>query len=208
VLQILGGKRHGFFIDSGAADGMRGSNTLLLEREFGWTGICVEPNQQFFETLRANRRCHCINCCLYDCNAHVEFVDAGFLSGIWQEYNARMRNYISKTQKGKIHIVARPSRTIRSILSEYEAPSVIDYWSLDTEGSELAILRSFPFEEYSFRVLTVEYNYAPAREVIRGFLEEKGYRRYAILGIDDCYVRNERSSSWAWRSRARHKGVV
>jgi hypothetical protein len=42
--------------------------------------------------------------------------------------------------------------------TEFVTPPVIDYWSLNTEGSEFAILKSFPFDEYSFRVLTVEHN--------------------------------------------------
>ena len=33
VLEALNGLRDGFFLDSGAANGVRGSNTLLLERD-------------------------------------------------------------------------------------------------------------------------------------------------------------------------------
>ena len=47
------------------------------------------------------------------------------------------------------------ARTLRSVLRECEAPPIIDYWSLDTEGSELTLLKSFPFDDYSFRVVTL-----------------------------------------------------
>ena len=35
-------KRGGFFVEAGANDGYRQSNTYLLERARGWTGILVE----------------------------------------------------------------------------------------------------------------------------------------------------------------------
>ena len=94
----------------------------------------------------------------------------------------------------------KQARTIRSVLRQAGAPAVIDYWSLDTEGSELAILRSFPFDEYRFRVLTVEHNDAPVREDIRQYLAERGYTCVRALGIDDAYVWNGDLPSHAWRS--------
>jgi len=55
ILELLGGLRGGFFLDSGASDGVRSSNTYLLETAFDWDGICVEPNDAFFAALAACR---------------------------------------------------------------------------------------------------------------------------------------------------------
>ena len=46
----------GFFIESGALDGERFSNTLVLERRFGWTGLLVEPSESNFRELVSKRR--------------------------------------------------------------------------------------------------------------------------------------------------------
>lgn len=210
VLEVLGGLRNGFFLDSGAADGLRSSNTWILESEFGWNGICVEPNDTFFAALRTNRRCHVVNCCLYDRDGPVEFLeDANLLGGIFDAYDAAVLKYITDHRRaaydrsGNIRTVLKPARTVRSVLEECNAPAVIDYWSLDTEGSELAILKSFPFDEYSFRVLTVEHNHSPVREAIREFLEPRGYRRIRQLGVDDCYLRDSSPPvNLSWRSGA------
>jgi len=172
VVEALGGLRGGFFLDSGASDGVSGSNTLLLEAGYGWRGICVEPNEQLFARLSRSRQAVCVNCCLYDRPGEVSFLEgAGVFGGILDEYDPAMLRYARSLVAASGGAVTKPARTIGSVLREVGAPRVIDYWSLDTEGSELAILRSFPFEEHPVRVLTVEHNGTPARDEIRHVLE-------------------------------------
>jgi FkbM family methyltransferase len=217
VLRLLGGMRGGFFLDSGASDGISASNTYLLEASFGWNGICVEPNATFFAKLVETRRAQCVNCCLYHREGMVRFVEsARTLGGILTEYHpsllrdATFAFRLPVDESGHPPTVQRKARTVRSVLRQFRAPPVIDYWSLDTEGSELTILRSFPFDEYSFRVLTVEHNRLPIRESIKDFLESRGYLRLRALEIDDCYVSQEllgtfqssqRSAVWRRRTR-------
>jgi FkbM family methyltransferase len=209
VLDVLGGMRDGFFLDSGAADGVLSSNTYLLESSYGWKGICVEPNATFFAELVRNRHCYCVNCCLYDREGNVDFLEkAHTLGGILDEYHpshlkfAKAAFHVPEDANGKPTTVHKAARSVGSVLRECAAPAVIDYWSLDTEGSELAILKSFPFDEYSFRVLTVEHNWLPVREQIREFLESHGYQRVRELQIDDCYVKGGNIPTPPWRSNA------
>jgi FkbM family methyltransferase len=203
VLELLGGLRGGFFLDSGAADGVVASNTLLLETHYGWRGICVEPDSTFFAALVRSRTSQCVNCCLYDRDGRVDFVQASYLSGIREAYEPRHFRLVTQIYGDDLRTALRPARTIRSVLRECNAPPVIDYWSLDTEGSELTILRSFPFDEYAFRVLTVEHNRGPLQEEIRRFLESRGYSRFRTLDIDDCYVWGRVTPRPSWRSRVR-----
>ena len=205
VLAVLNGMRGGYFLDSGAADGIRSSNTLLLESAYGWRGICIEPNDRYFQALQANRHCICVHSCLYDQAGEVDFVEnANMLGGILQEYPPAMLRY-ARSLFGPLNAVRKPARTIASILKEHQAPAVIDYWSLDTEGSELAILKSFPFDEYRLRLLTVEHNRQPVRAAIQHLLEARGYRRIHDFGIDDGYLGPGEplpGNHAAWRSAA------
>ena len=57
-------KRGGVFVDVGAYEGITFSNTLHFEREFGWTGIAVEPHPASFAELAASRNCLVSNCCM------------------------------------------------------------------------------------------------------------------------------------------------
>lgn len=213
VIEVLQEMTGGWFLDSGASNGVRGSNTWLLENAFGWTGLCVEPNEALFAELVANRRGPCVSCCLYDRDGEVDFLEpAGVFGGIIDTYDPSMLSYARSLLQdrwpdgGEAPTVRKPARTIRSLLREFQAPPVIDYWSLDTEGSELPILRSFPFDEYAVRVLTVEHNETSAREEIRELLESKGMTCMVDLGIDDGYVRLDgpavpASRSAVWRRR-------
>ena len=41
------------FVDIGARDGVVISNTYLLERQFGWRGLCIEPHPGLFQSATA-----------------------------------------------------------------------------------------------------------------------------------------------------------
>jgi FkbM family methyltransferase len=81
--------------------------------------------------------------------------------------------------------------SLNDLLAKYDAPSEIDYLSIDTEGSELEILKNLDFSRYSFRVISCEHNFTAAREEIKSLLEEHGYSRKLeeVSSVDDWYVK-------------------
>jgi hypothetical protein len=213
VLQLLNGQRDGFFLDTGAADGIRSSNTVLLEREFGWRGLCVEPNDAFYQKLIHTRCCMCLHACLYDRETDLPFLEAaGTLGGLFNEFGPEQLAYAVRTQRlpldadGLPPLVSKRTMTLATALALAKAPPVIDYWSLDTEGTELLLLKSFPFDRHTFNVITVEHNHQPARQDIRNFLEARGFIHVTAWFIDDCYIRaaafpGRHASSVVWRRR-------
>lgn len=77
------------------------------------------------------------------------------------------------------------------LLNENNAPSFIEYLSLDTEGSEYEILKDFDFTKYIFGLIDVEHNYEePTRTKIRTLLESNGYNYIGENKWDDCYMHN------------------
>lgn len=211
VIDLLTGKRNGFFLDTGASDGISSSNTDILERDFGWRGLCVDANTHFYEKLRRNRSCVCLNACLYDSVADLPFLEAaGTLGGLFDAFKREQLEFALKhkdftlDEEGRPPLVTKRTMTIAAALELANAPPVIDYWSLDTEGTELLLLQSFPFDRYTFNVLTVEHNNQPVQFEIRRFLEARGFAYVTSLFIDDCYIRSSafptrHSQSLVWR---------
>jgi hypothetical protein len=65
--------------------------------------------------------------------------------------------------------------SLQDLLEENNAPSYIDYLSIDTEGSELEILKAFDFNRYKFGVITCEHNFTENQEKLKLLLESHGY---------------------------------
>jgi hypothetical protein len=82
--------------------------------------------------------------------------------------------------------------SLNDLLEQFNAPSRIDYLSIDTEGSELRILSSLDFQKYDIRIITVEHNGTQQREKIFSLLSSKGFvRKFQEFSLfDDWYVKN------------------
>ena len=48
------------------------------------------------------------------------------------------------------------SMTLEMLLKKYNAPKVINYISIDTEGSEFDIIKKFNFNLYDIKFVTIE----------------------------------------------------
>lgn len=55
VLSMTNGKRKGYYLEIGSADAFLGSNTALLEKQFGWSGISIEYDEKFIKDFRRQR---------------------------------------------------------------------------------------------------------------------------------------------------------
>ncbi|MDT0688612.1 FkbM family methyltransferase [Salegentibacter sp. F188] len=176
VLMELDFKRNGYFVEFGATDGLSFSNSFILENEFGWNGILAEPAKCWHSELLKNRGCFIEKDCIWSESGkefsfnETEKAELSTISGIEIEDNhGPLRN------KGKKYNITTIS--LIDLLDKYNAPPIIDYISIDTEGSEYQILQSFNFKKYKFRVISVEHNYSPVREKIYNLLIENGYCR-------------------------------
>ena len=108
-------------------------------------------------------------------------------------YLNRENNFLIDENVGpftsKKHFVKKVTKTLEEVLNSVNAPTVIDYLSLDVEGHEYSILSTFPFDKYKFRCMTVEHNephQGPTQQMlIREILEKNGYKY--VKGNDDVH---------------------
>ena len=155
---------------------------MFFEKVLGWNGLCIEPNDNYFNALRKNRSCKISDALVYSQpDIEVDFSLCEAVSGIIDE---NIGPFTQKTQ-----IVKKRTTTLGNILELADVPSIIDYLSLDVEGQEYNILSTFPFDKYKFRCITVEHNephVGPAQQFkIRELLEQNGYKY--VKGNDDIH---------------------
>ncbi len=181
VLTELGFKRCGYFVEFGAASGKELSNTWLLEKHFGWSGILAEPAKCWHERLAANRTCVIENRCVWKSTGDsLEFAEAS---------EAEIST-LTPFKGGDQHAAARRSSrhyqvetiSLNDLMAEHKAPDSPDYLSIDTEGSELEILQAFDFKRHPFKVITCEHNFTPAREKSKAPYPGISNKRLSVVG--------------------------
>lgn len=189
VLFQLEERREGFFVEFGAANGIDLSNSYLLETQYGWRGILAEPARGWRDQLKANRRCIVDHRCVWRATGEeLSFLeaDAGEFSTL--QSLADKDRHAEIRQSGTTYPVE--TITLNDLLTQHAAPPVIDYLSLDTEGSELQILEAFDFSRWQIQVITVEHNFSANRDGLYQLLTKNGFRRvFTELSLfDDWYV--------------------
>jgi FkbM family methyltransferase len=186
VLKHYNNKKDGYFIEIGANNGITLSNTYLLEKEYGWKGICIEPIPKTYLKLIKNRNCICSDKAVYNqSNVTVNFTitEYDLLSGITENID----RHKDDAKNGKQITVS--TITLNDLLEQNNAPEFIDYLSIDTEGSELLILSAINFDKYKFGVIHVEHNYVePRRSKMKELLLKNNYKFIRENKWDDEYV--------------------
>jgi len=176
VLFELDDMRDGFFVEFGATNGLVNSNTWLLEKRFGWSGILAEPNPAWHAALRENRACHIDTRCVFaSTGSSLTFLAAddpelsGLAAASGRDHNAERR------AAGNPFDVTTVS--LNDLLRSHGAPAQIDYMSIDTEGSEYDILSNFDFDTFRVRLFSIEHNFTDNEIRIDRLMAEKGYER-------------------------------
>jgi FkbM family methyltransferase len=184
-------KKNGYFIEFGACDGILASNTYLLEKVFKWKGILCEPGKIWHQDLQTNRKCDIDYSCIYkNSNKLIDFRQTSTpnLSTI-NKYSFTDKLSIYRKSGASIYKVRTIS--LNDLLKKFKAPKIIDYISIDTEGSEYEILKNFNFNKYHVKVITCEHAFTSNRKKIFKLLTSKGYKReYPDLSkYDDWYFK-------------------
>jgi FkbM family methyltransferase len=184
-------KSNGYFIDIGAHNGIDISNTYYFEQE-GWNGICFEPIPEIFTLLQQNRKCKLVNKALSDKSGTSSFFNikgySDMLSGLVehypQEHIARINREIEEHNQDYDYIDVECS-TFEQEVQEKN----IDILSIDTEGSELTILKTIDFSKYNINIMIVEYNYHNP-EII-DFLRNNNFEIVNHMGGLDLILKNK-----------------
>jgi FkbM family methyltransferase len=184
-------KDHGIFIEVGAHDGITQSNTFLLEKNYGWSGLLIEPSICLFETLQINRpQAKCFGCALGSFDEDNTYVYGDFHGNLMDSIGGkRLDDLNSDDPSHKSAQTFVLMRSLQSILDE-ENLHHINLFSLDTEGYEYNILKGIDYSKTIFDYLLIEI-YAWDYDRICALLEENGYC------LVECFSKyDHRSNDW------------
>lgn len=205
---VFGGKRNGIFVDIGAHDGVTFSNTYFFEKERGWQGICIEPNPTVFTQLEQNRSAICLNAGIADKAGSMDFLqvegagNAEMFSGLMKKYDKRHLARIEKEVKqrqGSKQIITVETLLLPNLIKQYGITK-IDYLTIDTEGGEFDILKTFDFTACHVDCITVEDLFGNTQ--LSRFMKKHGFKLLKKLDIDCVYV-HETFQPKAWQ-----KGII
>lgn len=189
AMLVLEERANGFFVEFGATNGVVGSNSHMMEKSYGWSGILAEPARCWHDALARNRSATISHKCVWrETGARLPFRearDAGFST--LETLTAKDRH---APRRVTADIYEVETITLDQLLAENDAPDVIEYLSIDTEGSEFDILETFDFDRHRPRVLTIEHNYRSDREKMVTLMRAQGYARAPtqISAYDDWWV--------------------
>ena len=187
---------HKTFLEFGATDGISLSNSYILEKELGWKGVLVEPDNQWMEELKKNRaKSNILNKCIWKKTGEkMDFFSSenGVFSTLnefkFSDKKSMPLNSESRNKKGKI--VEVKTISLNDVIKDEFKNICPSYISVDTEGSEYEILNSFNFEKYRPAVFTVEHNFTDSQSRIDNLMIENDYLRIFkyLTAFDAWYV--------------------
>ena len=198
LIKAINPKKRGFFVELGANDGIRQSNTYKLQKHFLWTGLLIEPSPQRFVECVKNRSfanipdIRCAACVPFSFNDRFIEIEDSDLMSVAKGLSVSDEDAVLHADRGSRflancsmrHSYGALARTLTSLLDEVQAPADFNLLSLDVEGNELAVLEGLDFQRYKPKWILVETRGPKISE----FLLNLGYRLHSILERNTDYL--------------------
>ena len=152
----------GVAVEVGAYNGISGSNTYLFEKK-GWKCMCIEPVPEEFEKCKNVRQLSLQYAVSNENKEDVTFTvftltgnNKSAISGLVPDERLISSHNHLIQNKEEIKVKCK---TLTSILDENNFPTNLDIVSIDTENTELDVLKGFDLNKYNVKVFVIENNY-------------------------------------------------
>jgi len=180
--KILGHKKSGNYIDIGAFNPERMSNTKRFY-DRGWRGINVEPDyNNYLKFVEKRKEDINLNVGVSNLKGELKFF----------RFTVETLSTFSETEAEKIvsqgfelrETISSKVTTLEDIFSSYLKEATVDFMSVDTEGHDMEVLQSNNWEVYRPKVICVENNLTSE---VNSFLEDQNYKKVATTNINSIF---------------------
>lgn len=163
----------GTYLEIGACDGVLYSNTKTLEDYFGFKGILIEPQSEFFNKLQQNRNTEnneLYNCAVTNSNkTYISFIGNNAEGGVLDNINTNLNKYCDWSS------YSVPNKKMKDILNNSKF-NYIDFMIIDVEGSELSLLQTIDFNFPIFCIIIEAHSTEQIKNKVFGeFLKKNGF---------------------------------
>ncbi|KAL3831893.1 hypothetical protein ACJMK2_023587 [Sinanodonta woodiana] len=187
----------GFYVEAGALNGEKGSNTLFFEKVRKWNGLLVEADPDNYAVLKTkHRKAFTINACLSTKKyPNMVTFNKGFNRGRIYD-NKEAIDWVNREKNLPVNTIQAQCFPLYSILLAL-GQTTVDFFSLDIEGDEMHVLETIPFDKLNIKMMTVEFVHgANGEETLRSVVESKGYESLLKVqrwdgGVNDIIFRKK-----------------
>jgi FkbM family methyltransferase len=174
----------GYGIDVGASDGISINTTYELEIDNRWTIVSVEANPDFGPLLK-RYRARVEMCACADQSGEATFSVNTVNPEAFSSLRPQFREDLCPSDGVSFKTVAVSVKTVDQIIAAWEFPR-LDVLCVDTEGTELDVLKGCDLARWKPRVIVTECwdKVGP----IDPYLEAFGYARRARNVHNDVFV--------------------
>jgi FkbM family methyltransferase len=186
LVEMVSDIPYGFYVDVGAFDPVRWSNTFALYQR-GWSGLTVEPSPGRSNHFAARRpRDRHVECAVSSSERSVTLFrlgDQGWATAL----NSTSRTFIES--RGFDGMVTEgtvvPARRLDELLDEYLPPGrTLDVLSIDVEGMDLDVLYSNDWSRYRPAVVIIEdADPSVLESPVTKYMAEQAYEIAAIVPL-------------------------
>jgi len=154
----------GFFIEAGANDGIKQSNTYYLEKRRGWKGLLVEPIPSLAAKCKKNRRNSIVESFVlvppHRSGTSVEVLDLDLMTMVTGSEGSLLNQKEHADNAERVQgITGRKVRvqgiTLSELIDKVGNPEVT-FFSLDVEGFEIEVLRGLDLSRHRPILILIE----------------------------------------------------
>lgn len=176
--------KDGIFIELGALDGVKYSNSKFFEDQLGFTGILIEPTRNYNKLIINRPNCKNYNYAISNIEGENIFIGedatAGIIDNIPEFMLSRYHKKSLTYQVEGIHI----SKIINQSNVNY-----IDIYFIDVEGAELIVLETTDWNIPIYLIIIELHNIDIEKDnKCRELLVKNGFKFYASLCTNEIWV--------------------
>jgi FkbM family methyltransferase len=183
IIKFFRNLRNGFYVDVGAYNPIRASNTYLLHKR-GWQGINVDadyfsyklfnilrPKDHNFNFAVTSRKKKFVNLYYPTNSSQIKTINEKFRNIVLNKFNSR------KVPVATLNFLIRQTKFYKK---------KIDFLNIDCEGEDYEVLKSLDLKIYRPRLICIEINTLISKDIrqskVYKYLIKNGYtKKYSFI---------------------------